>query len=230
MAVGPLRLPSGQIVDDSHNIEELFADTFPSVFVGDVLVEPALYQIFNETMAEHVITVDKVCMMLQGLDGDSAVQPDYVHLLVLKSCTSQIAVPLTVIFNRSLATGMLPVMWLESVVIPLFKAKSRYDLSNYRPVSFTSECCKTMERVLASKLIYSQETNSLLSERQFGFRKSRSTEDQLLLVYSEIAGLVDRGWVVDMVMLDFSKAFEVVSHVVLLDKLREIGVCTVLLN
>ena len=52
----------------------------------------------------------------------------------------------------------------------------------------------------------------------------------MLLIYSEIAGLVDRGWVVDMVMLDFPKAFDVVSYVVLLDKLREIGVCTVLLN
>ena len=83
---------------------------------------------------------------------------------------------------------------------------------------------------MASKLIYYLETNGLLSKRQFGVCKSRSTEDQLLLVYSEIAGLVDRGWVVDMVMLDFAKAFDVVSHAVLLGKLREIGVRTVLLN
>ena len=79
-----------------------------------------------------------------------------------------------------------------------------------------------MERVLASKLIYYLETNGLLSERQFGFRKSRSTEDQLLWVYSEIAGLVDREWVVEIIMLDFSKAFDVGSHVVLLDKLRRL--------
>ena len=63
--------------------------------------------------------------MLQLLDGDSAVGTDHVHPLMLKSCASQIAVPLTMIFNRSLATGMLPDVWLESVVIPLFKAKSR---------------------------------------------------------------------------------------------------------
>ena len=64
-----------------------------------------------------------------AVNGDSAVVPDRGHLLVLKSCASQIAVPITIIFNRSLATGMLPDVWLESVVIPLFKAKSRYDPS-----------------------------------------------------------------------------------------------------
>ena len=58
---------------------------------------------------------------------------------------------------------MLPDVWLASVVIPLFEAKSRYDPSNYRPVRLTSVCCKTMERVLASKLIYYLETNGLLS-------------------------------------------------------------------
>ena len=60
MAVGPLRLPSGQAVDTSHDMAELFADTFASAFVCDVPVDPAPYQIFNGTMAEVVITVDRV--------------------------------------------------------------------------------------------------------------------------------------------------------------------------
>ena len=67
-------------------------------------------------------------------------------------------------------------------------------------------------------------------KRQFGFCKSRSTKDQLLLVYSEVAELIDDEFVVDMIILYFSKAFDVVSHVILLDKLREIGAYTVLLN
>ena len=52
-------------------------------------------------------------------------EPDYVHPRVLNACASQIAVPLTTIFNMSLAAGWLPDMWLQSVVIPMFKAKSR---------------------------------------------------------------------------------------------------------
>ena len=129
----------------------------------------------------------------------------------------------------SVASGLLPDVWLESVVIPFCIAKSRYDSGIYRPVSLTSVCCKPMERVLVSQLVDYLELKSLLSEEQFDFRKSRATEDQLLLVFSEFARLVDDGLVVDMILLDFSKAFDVVSHV-LLNKLREIGVCSVLLN
>ena len=69
---------------------------------------------------------------------------------------------------------------------------------------------------LAANLMQYLEYNGLLSDRQVGFRKSRSTEDQMLLVYSEIAAMVDSGRIVDMVLLDFSKAFDVV----LLEKLR----------
>ena len=88
----------------------------------------------------------------------------------------------------------------------------------------------TMERVLASELVEYLESCGLLSDRQFGFRKHRSTEDQLLLVYSHVAAMVDDGFIVDMIMLDFSKAFDVVAHTVLLEKLKNIGVAAVLLN
>ena len=100
----------------------------------------------------------------------------------------------------------------------------------YCPVSLTSVCCKTMERLVTADLMQYLELNGLLSDRQFGLRKSRSTEDQMLLVYSEIASVVDSGMVVDLVLLEISKAFDVVSHVVLLEKLRDLGVGAMLLN
>ena len=84
-------------------------------------------------------------------------------------------------------------------------------------MSLTSDCCKTMERALAFQLVHYIELNSLLSKSQFDFCKSRSTEDQLLLMYSKVAGLVDDGLVIEMVLLNFSKEFDV-SHVVLLKK------------
>ena len=66
-------------------------------------------------------------------------------------------------------------------------------------------CCKTMEKILISELVCYLELNVFfLSERQFDFRKSRSSEDQLQLMYSEVAGLVDDGLIVDIVMTIFS--------------------------
>ena len=99
------------------------------------------------------------------------------------------------IFNMSLASVLLPDESLESVVNPLFKAKSRYDPGNNCLVSFTFVCCKTMKKVLVSQLVNYLKLNALLLERLLCFHKSgpRSTEDLLVLVFSDVAGLVDDG-------------------------------------
>ena len=80
-----------------------------------------------------------------------------------------------------------------------------------------------MERLLASHIVEYLEYNSLLSDNQFGFRKGHSTENQLLPTYECISDLVDSGKLVDLLLLDFSKAFDVVCHSVLLRQLTAIG-------
>ena len=54
--------------------------------------------------------------------------------------------------------------------------------------------------------------NGLLSVNQLGFCKGRSVEDQLLVTYSEFVQLVDSGFVVDIILLDFFNALAVVNH------------------
>ena len=161
--------------------------------------------------------------MLLNLNESSSPGPDGIHPMFLKRCAEVLALPLTLIYRKVYDSGCLPNEWKVSRVAALYKCGIRADPLNYRPVSLTSVCCKVMERLIVAHIGEYLDENCLLSDRQFGFRRGRSTEDQLLLTYGRISELVDAGRVVDMVYLDFSKAFDLVSHQVLLEKMICLG-------
>ena len=131
MPVGPVRLPCKQPVDSSRHVAELFTNTFASVFVDNDPFGPVPYQVYEGRMHAVNITVHKVCAALQCLNVSSAVGPDNLHPRVLKMCALQLSVLLAMIFKNLFETGSLPEVWLKPIVIPLFKAKSRYDPGNY---------------------------------------------------------------------------------------------------
>ena len=68
------------------------------------------------------------------------------------------------------------------------------------------------------------DSNDLLSPHQFGFRAGRSTLEQLLLVYNTVSECTDKGGTVDIILFDFSKAFDVVVHELIVSKLHCLGI------
>ena len=217
-------LSSGCVSGDFLEMACEFAASFVSVYRCASLCSPSQHQLADNQMGDVTFEPRLVEEVLSSLDGSSSMGPDDLHPVFLKSCSSGLAAPLSRIFQTSFHEMALPKLWKESVVVPLFKKGVRSDALNYRPISLTSVCCKVMERIISKSLTDYLESNSLLSNDQFGFRAGRSTEDQLILTYDYLSDSVERGFTVFLVLFDFSKAFDVVDHVLLLTKLKLVGV------
>ena len=100
------------------------------------------------------ITVDPkgVTKLLDGLNVHKASGPDGLNARVLKECSNEISLILALIYNESLARGEVPDEWRQANVSPVFKKGEKYDAANYRPVSLTCICCKTLEHILVSNI------------------------------------------------------------------------------
>ena len=229
-SIGPLRSGTGQLTDDPLDMSELFLEAFTSVFTVDLPMNCQPHQTCASVIETLHITPEHVFKVLCGLDPGSSMGSDAMHPRLLRSLASELSLPLAIIFNSSLNTGILPVEWRSSMVVPIFKKSSRYDPLNYRPISLTSVVCKSLERIIVSHLMDYLDSNQLLSSEQFGFRKAYSTCDQLLATYNYITSQVDDGKIVDLIFFDYSKAFDVVCHVILLQKLLELGIDGNILN
>jgi len=121
------------------------------------------------------------------------------------------------IFEKSYNTGNLPEDWkLANVSRTLFKKGSKSDPGNYRPVSLTSVACKIMESIIKDYLV--SYLADKLSCYQHGFMKGRSCLTNLLESLEAWTKALDEGYGIDVIYLDYRKAFDTVPHLRLIEK------------
>jgi len=136
----------------------------------------------------------------------------------------------TILFQASLDQSKIPEDWKSAYITPLFKKGDPCKASNYRPVSLTSIPCKLLEHIVHSNVINHLLSHKVLTDSQHGFRKKRSCESQLILTADDLARGIEDNEQVDVIFLDFSKAFDKVHHFSLLKKLNHYGVNRELLD
>ncbi|PKU40459.1 rna-directed dna polymerase from mobile element jockey- hypothetical protein [Limosa lapponica baueri] len=147
---------------------------------------------------------------------------DGIHLRVLRKLAEVIAGLLSIIFERSWRTGKVPEDWRKANVIPVFKKGKKKDPGNYRPVSLTSIPGKVMERLILGAILEHMEEKKAIRSSQHGFTKGKSCQTNLIASYDGMTGWMDEKRAGDVVYLDFSKAFDTVSHSILIAKLRNV--------
>ena len=226
--IGPLINSSGDIVDDHGEMANMLAAQYTSVF-STPLDQPTINRQnpannSSDTLTDITFSESDFVDAIQELNSNSAAGPDGFPAILLKQCKEELAKPLCLIWRKSLDLGTVPRTCKCANIIPIHKGGSKGMAKQYRPIALTSHLVKIFEKVLRRYLVVFLEANGLFNPGQHGFRNGRSCLSQLLMHYEQVLDGLETGTNVDVIYLDFAKAFDKLDFTVTLDKIRNLGI------
>ena len=227
--VGPIEDGDGNILRDEKKMAAAFSSFFKSVFTEEDTAEiPDPEQIFKGTEEEMLSTIDiteeRVLKKLKHINPSKSPGNDDISNTVLKETAEEITEAVTKIFKRSFEESKLPEDWKSSNITPIYKKDGRNKVENYRGVHLTSQLCKAMESIVKEDIVNHLFKFNLIRETQHGFTVGKSCVTNLLLFLEEITKTIDEGTPVDIIYMDFRKAFDSVPHQRLLKKIKAHGI------
>jgi len=166
-------------------------------------------------------TVEELTIAIAQKKG-TATGEDMTSYILIKNLPPATLALLVQLYNLIWDKGEVPSTWKHALVVPIPKiGKDPKQVNSYRPISLTSNMCKAMEAMVTRRLNYHLETGGHISPDQSGFRKGHSTIDHIVRLEHEIRVAQANRQYLAAIFLDFSKAFDMVWHGGLLEKLAK---------
>ena len=165
------------------------------------------------------IAVHEVGKYICGLKNKKSMGLDNTNAFLLKLALPYIVESLTHIYNLCIKTNLFPDAWKSAKVIPLPKNNDGSDLNNFRPISILSVLSKPLEKHVHKHLSNFIEDKNLFYEYQSGFRKHHSCATAVTRLCDTWLSAINKSQICGAVFLDLKKAFDLVDHKILLEKL-----------
>lgn len=169
------------------------------------------------------VTKEEIIQIIKSMKNQYSAGFDKINIFLIKQNLNVITPVLVHLFNLSLTEGVYPDQLKLAIVTPIYKKGSRHLIQNFRPISVLSTLSKILETCFKSRLMSFLNKYNFFSKNQFGFLSGRGTD---LCLYKHVESLVqalEKNLITCSVYLDLAKAFDVVAHEMLLNKLRTAG-------
>ena len=169
------------------------------------------------------VTSKEVHDLIKCLNVNKPLGPSKIPAWALKDAQSVLAEPLCFLINEFISESSFPTDLKGALVSPLYEKGNTEDATNYRPISVTGALAKIFEQVIRNQINDYLISNNLLSPKQFRYRKKVSTTDAILQCTEYVRTEMDKKNTVCGAFLDLSKAFDSISHEILIEKLKFLG-------
>jgi hypothetical protein len=181
---------------------------------------PRTYNSFRFSYVSNVFVEHQ----LKQIKKNKSTGLDNLPAQLIKDSATAISKPITFMINLSLRTAIVPTKWKKSKIVPIYKSGPADKEENYRPISILPILSKLMEKAVHHQLLEYLENHKLLTNYQFGYRKRKSTQSASTLLTDNIRKSIDKGELVGSVFVDLTKAFDTISHDLLLNKMNTYGI------
>ena len=226
--ISPIRKDDGTLATDSDEKAQLLQNQYVRVFSDPNSIDMTQSLAWSSEQPEEVLedfefTPEDIQLAMKEIDPYGSAPEGDIPARILFECRNQLAYPLWLLWRRSMDEGTIPPSLKNQQIAPIFKKGERTRAANYRPVSLTSNMIKTFERVMRNRIVAFFEEHNIFPDSQHGFRKKRSCLTQLIEHVDTILKQLRDGNEVDVIYVDYAKAFDKVDINILVAKLERYG-------